>query len=124
MRKLIIKTFAHLFNRDAAIDDGDMPNHIWTRWYGPNACYYNRIWDKFDFDNDEDIFTDWSFVFIDFKKGKTKLLDSLPKKRFKNLYKFSWRMLLHYLLVTTKCTIIEIIVNISYFTFFNRKPAE
>lgn len=121
MRKLTIKTFAYLYNRDHFAGSGVMPDHLDNRWNGFNGWYYHEVWDNLNGDNDEYLFDDWCDTFIEAQSNSSKLLDNLSSSRLNKLYNFSWRMLTHYLWVSFKAGVFGILIDCAYAIYLQLK---
>jgi len=114
MRKLIIKRFLTLYNRDSG--EEKMLDHLWHRWYGVDSKFYQKLWNKLDGDNDEYLFEDFCDISFDVKNNNFDWMKKLPRNRMHRLFLFSAGMLSHYILVSTFLKIIGFMINVIYWS--------
>ena len=113
MKKIIIKIFSILYIRDSGKDM--MPRHLWIRWYGFNAKYYTKLWEKLDGNNDEYLFDDFCDACMADGKNISDWMKKLSRNRLNKLFLFSAGMLLHYLYVAAIWETIGFAIDIAYY---------
>jgi len=112
MRKLIIKKFLTLYNRDSG--EFIMSEHLWYRWYGINSKFYQKLWNKLGGAEDKYLFDDFCDISFDVKNNNFQWMFTLPHRRMNKLFLFSMGMLSHYLIVTVIWKVIEFMIRIAY----------
>ena len=113
MKKIIIESFMARYSKSHTVE-GDMPKHIWHRWYGIDGRFYNILWSRLDGDNDEYLFDDFCDISFDVQNGNREWMKKLSKERLNKLFKFSFGMLTHFLVVNSFWKIVEFFIKIAY----------